>query len=154
MRCILRAVPPLGGSMNSFCSTGSPRTCGSVHKPGRDAGRGRGPNVPRRGARATRALGLLRARQRGEPEERGRKGALSCDCQEPGPARNPAGDRGRSGCGRNRRRLMSREQAQELHGLSAKPSCRQSRRRQRRGGIAVRGRVQGRFDVASGARRQ
>ena len=57
----------------------------------------------------------------GELEERGR--ALSCDRQEPGPARNPAGNRGRSGCGRNSRRLMSREQAQELHGLSAKPAA-------------------------------
>ena len=59
----------------------------------------------------------------GELEERGRKGALSCDRQEPGPARNPAGNRGRSGCGRNSRPLMSREQAQELHGLSAKPAA-------------------------------
>ena len=59
----------------------------------------------------------------GELEERGRKGALSCDRQEPGPARNPAGNRGRSGCGRNSRRLMSREQAQELHGLGAKPAA-------------------------------
>ena len=59
----------------------------------------------------------------GELEERSRKGALSCDRQEPGPARNPAGNRGRSGCGRNSRRLMSREQAQELHGLSAKPAA-------------------------------
>ena len=60
----------------------------------------------------------------GELEERGRKGALSCDRQESGPARNPAGDRGRSGCGRNSRGLRSREQAQELHGLSAKPAAR------------------------------
>ena len=37
----------------------------------------------------------------GELEERGRKGALSYDRQEPGPAHNPAGDRGRSGCGRS-----------------------------------------------------
>ena len=58
-----------------------------------------------------------------ELKERGSKGALGCDCQEPGPARNPSGDRGRSRCGRDRRRLMSREQAQELHGLSAKPAA-------------------------------
>ena len=59
----------------------------------------------------------------GRELERGSKGALGCDCQEPGPARNPSGDRGRSRCGRDRRRLMSREQAQELHGLSAKPAA-------------------------------
>ena len=58
-----------------------------------------------------------------ELKERGSKGALGCDCQEPGPARNPSGDRGRSRCGRDRRRFMSREQAQELHGLSAKPAA-------------------------------
>ena len=56
-----------------------------------------------------------------ELRERGSKGALGRDCQEPGPARNPSGDRGRSSCGRDRRRLMSREQ--ELHGLSAKPAA-------------------------------
>ena len=58
-----------------------------------------------------------------ELKERGSKGALGCDSQEPGPARNPSGDRGRSRCGRDRRRFMSREQAQELHGLSAKPAA-------------------------------
>ena len=72
------------------------------------------PSAPR-GVRATRALGLFRARQRA--------GAQGCDCQELGPARNPSGDRGRSRCGRDRRRLMSRVQAQELHGLSAKPAA-------------------------------
>ena len=53
-----------------------------------------------------------------ELKERGSKGALGCDCQEPGPARNPSGDRGRSAG-----TAVALCRASRLHGLSAKPAA-------------------------------
>jgi len=60
--------------------------------------------------------------RRRQVQQRGSVGALGSDGQERGPARDPGSGRGRLGSGGDGGGFVFREQAQELHGLSAKPA--------------------------------